>query len=183
VPKRYEREAIETAYGLYLQGLDAEEIARRMRIEGYPTFSAATLTSRQPDGKGRPKGWIHRYQWEESRAKTQAARMDLAAACEDLEEHILSDYTTIREKLVEKVRAATPDREDLEFLLRVDNLILGIEKTRRTRELARDRLREVRDALEELVNYLQQIKDQDALLVIQEHLEGFTDHVRRKYAA
>ncbi len=183
MPKRYQREAIETAYGYYVQGLNAEEIARRMRSEGYPTFSVFTLTSRQPDGKGKPKGWIHRYDWEESRAKTQAVKMHLAEACSDLEDHILADYTAIRGKLVDKVQSATIDREDLQLLLRVDDLILGIERSRKARETARDRLRETRDMLEEMVNYLKQIKDRDALSIIQDHLEGFTDYVRKKYAA
>ena len=183
MPKKYQREAIETAYRLYLQGLGAEDISRRMRAEGYPSFAASTLSSRQPDQKGQPKGWIHRYGWEESRAKAQAARMDLQAACEDLEGRILADYTAIRGKLADKVQSATIDREDIEMLLRVDNLILSIERSRRTREQARDRLREARDALEELILYLQQVGDREVLTALQEHLEGYTEHVRRKYAA
>ena len=180
MPRKYQREAIEKAYGFYLQGLDAGEIARRMRAEGYPSFAASTLSSRQPDQKGQPKGWIHRYGWEESRAKAQAARMDLQAACEDLEGHILADYTALRERLVEKVQSSIIDRDDLQLLLKVDDLIL---RSRRAREQARDRLREARDALEELILYLQQVGDREVLTALQEHLEGYTEHVRRKYAA
>jgi len=182
MPKRYQREAIEKAYAFYLQGFDAQEIARRMQAEGYPSFAPATLNSRQPDRKGRPKGWIHRYGWEESRAKAQAARMDVQAA-PDLEDHILADYTQIRVRLVEKVKATTIDRDDMQLLLKVDDLILSIERAKRGRDQARDRLREARDALEELVAYLKQVGDKDALIAIQDHLEGFTEHVRRKFAA
>lgn len=184
MPLKYGDQVVAQAFELYLQGLSAEEIAHEMRLKGYPGFNPATLTNRSLNGKGEPKGWIHRFKWDEARAKVQAqrlhSRVDLSA--EALEGELLESQLNLYRNLETKISSAeSPDKEDVQLLLRVGSLVMALARRRSAVGQAVDRPRLWLEFLDELLQDLAEI-DLGALAALEPCLDVLKDRMKQRLA-
>jgi len=119
----YKADAIDTAFGLYCQGLEYTEIEREMK-KTWPKWSRQLLY-----GDAENEGWIKKYNWEERRAKADARKQELSDAIENTEELVIKSLTAALKSLSEKI-ASQGSQVKADDLAQLNKLSATINKVR-----------------------------------------------------
>lgn len=112
MPTKYPPEAVEKAFGLYLQlnGQNFDRIEREMRRE-FPGWTRQILFTRGA-GEHYRAGWIEKYGWE------AALKIYLSTKGNNLltsGERLLAEVETIRERLFQQIVASGVNNRDLVY--------------------------------------------------------------------